>query len=139
MKLVIFLIGILLSNIAFTCTNLIDLNNAIKAINKDDSARGICESSECFCYQDIYWEAAEIVDEVDTFGNQTGKKILQNNPTKLAAYQLKVEQDKIKDEQRPIKIKQIKDSIVSKGGQNLTAVELKVFMNMPVTDEELGL
>lgn len=37
------------------------------------------------------------------------------------------------------KIIEIKENIVLKSGQNLTATELKVFMNLSVTDIELGL
>jgi hypothetical protein len=56
---------------------------------------------------------------------------LQKDSSKLAAESRAISVEN--------KILEIKQNIVSKGGQNLTAVELKVFMSLPVTDNELGL
>jgi hypothetical protein len=56
---------------------------------------------------------------------------LQKDTSRLAAESHEIAKEN--------KIFEIKQNIVSKGGQNLTAVELKVFMSLPVTDNELGL
>jgi hypothetical protein len=56
---------------------------------------------------------------------------LQKDTARLAAESREIAKEN--------KILEIKQNIVSKGGQNLTAVELKVFMSLPVPDNELGL
>lgn len=62
----LFIIALLISFQSLACGNLINKENADKAIAGDPSAKAGCDSSveDCLCYDTVDWETAEIVDEI---------------------------------------------------------------------------
>ncbi len=62
----LFIIALLISFQSLACNNLINKENADKAIASDPSAKAGCDSSKekCYCYDTIDWESALFVDEI---------------------------------------------------------------------------
>lgn len=135
-KLLIFLLSF---SSAFACNNTIPISEAIKAINLEPNAGSkSCTdlpNEECYCYDGIQWETAELVTviEQDELGINVEKKVLKESPVKKEQHIANLEKVK----QKEIAKKAAKESLkeVDIEGAN-TVAKLKAIVKALIEAQE---